>query len=213
MKPRALFIAGSTGSIGRTLLPLADQKRVAIIPHLRPKHGATVDPRAAQFDLSNHDALVGALRKCTTVVQLIGTVRARFTSGDTYDSSDIGTTRQLVIAGKEAGIDHFVLLSAVGAGNVNSLVAYLKAKTAAENLVRDSNIPFTLFRPSAFVGGGHRPLPGAAAISSALGIWRYRPIPVETLATAILHCATTREPVDAVLEGKPLWDLAAAAGA
>src|SRR5262249_32915216 len=81
---------------------LCDARGVAIVPHLRPKHtsgGAGVDPRAAVLDLADVGALTDALRGCTTVMQLIGTMRRRFADGDTYEVSDIGTTRQLVEAG------------------------------------------------------------------------------------------------------------------
>ena len=95
------------------------------------------------------------MSECTTVVQLIGTMRKRFAQGDTYESSDVGTTRQLVAAATEAQIDHFVLLSSVGADK--PMGAYLKAKAEAERIVFDSGIPWTVFRPSSFDGGGHRP--------------------------------------------------------
>src|SRR5207245_164039 len=94
-----------------------------------------------------------ALARCTTVTQLIGTTRKRFAAGDTYESSDIGTTRQLVDAAHAAGtIDHFILLTSVGAGKPRG--AYLRAKAEAERIVIESGIAYTIFRPSFLIGGG-----------------------------------------------------------
>lgn len=202
--PRKLFVAGSTGAIGRTLMPLAKAKHADVVAHQRPKHGLSTDPQVAIFELSDRDALVAALKGRTTVIQLIGTMRKRFSSGDTYETSDIGTTRQLVEAAKQAGtVDHLVLLSSVGAGK--PIGAYLKAKAEAERLVRESGIPYTIFRPSAFEGEGHKPPPGTHFVTSVLKLNRYRPIRVEALAGAILHVAQERGPLDVALEGDSLW--------
>src|SRR5262245_59683224 len=117
MQPRRLFIAGSTGAVGKTLLPLAEARGVAFLAHRRPKPGAVADAKTAVFELTDSTALKDALAQCTTVLQLIGTMKNRFAKGDTYESSDIGTTQCLVDAARAAGsIDHLVLLSSVGAG-------------------------------------------------------------------------------------------------
>jgi uncharacterized protein YbjT (DUF2867 family) len=208
---RKLFIAGSTGVTGRALTGLADQRGVSIIPHVRPRpRGAPTDPRAAVLDLSDEPALAAALGDATTVVQLIGTTRKRFASGDTYETSDIATTRQLAAAAGRAGtIDHFVLLSSTGAGR--PVGAYLRAKATAELVVRQSGLPFTIFRPSAFVGEGRRPPPGAATLARLLGLRKLQPIGVDELAAAILLVAGERSHLGEVLEGDSLWAVVGAA--
>ncbi len=205
--PRRLFIAGATGVTGRALVKLCDARGIAMVPHLRPKHaggGATVDPRAAVLELADADALLAALRGCTTVMQLIGTMRKRFAAGDTYETSDIGTTRQLIDAATRAGsVDHVVLLGAVGAGKPRG--AYLHAKAEAERIVRESGLPFTIFRPSFLVGEGRRPPPGAGLLTRAFGLTRLQPITVVELASAMLRVAVERAALGEVLEGDSLW--------
>jgi nucleoside-diphosphate-sugar epimerase len=206
MTPRLLFVAGSTGAVGRTVMRLAPQVGASVVPHIRPKSAGERPPLpgAAVMELSETEGLARVLSKCTTVVQLIGTMRKRFASGDTYETSDIGTTAQLVDAAKKAGtIDHFILLSSVGAGR--PMGAYLKAKARAEELVRNSGLPWTVFRPSAFIGEGHTVPWVAGALARALGARRYQPIRVEQLASAILKSALERAPLDTVLEGDSLW--------
>jgi uncharacterized protein YbjT (DUF2867 family) len=202
MRDRLPFVAGSTGAVGRTLVALAREKGIAVVPHVRPRHAST-DPSVASFELTDRAALASALARTTTIVQLIGTMRRRFASGDTYESSDIGTTAALAEAGREAGVDHFVLLSSVGAGSPRG--AYLKAKARAESIVRDSGIPFTIVRPSSFEGEGHRPPPGMRVVTRALGLRRFEPIRVDDLAATILHVTLERAPLGAVLEGETLW--------
>jgi nucleoside-diphosphate-sugar epimerase len=204
-RPRRVLVAGATGATGRTLLALPEARGLDLVPHVRPatarERGAP--PGALVLDLEDGAALADALQGFTTVVQLIGTMRRRFSRGDTYETSDVGTTRALVSAARAAGVDHLVLLSSVGAGR--PFGAYLEAKARAEALVAGSGLDFTIFRPSAFEGAGHRPVPGLAVATRVLGLDRLRPIAVDTLARAILHVAITRDPPCAVLEGASLW--------
>jgi uncharacterized protein YbjT (DUF2867 family) len=141
------------------------------------------------------------------VVQLIGTVRARFTAGDTYESSDVGTTRLLVEAARRLGAVHLVLLSSVGAGR--PVGAYLKAKARAEALVTGSGLPWTILRPSAFEDRGGKRLPGARAIIKFLGLPKWELISLHELSSALLKVAVERGPLYAVLEGRTLWDAVA----
>lgn len=207
MTPRRLFIAGATGAVGRVLVPLADARHVAVVPNVRPKSAATLThPSRAVLELSD-PSLPEAMRGCTTVVQLIGTMKKRFASGDTYESSDVGTTRLLVEAAKQAGVDHVVLLSAALTGL--GVGAYLKAKARAEALVRDSGLPFTILRPSSFSDRADTP-----ALVSALGAYMpeaIRGITLEQLAKTILHVAVERAPLGATLEGSTLWPVVRAA--
>ncbi len=205
-------MAGSTGATGRELLALPQSKlQLDIVAHARPNKAREqeLDPRTVVLDLGDPSSLDEALRDRTTVVQLIGTVRARFGAGDTYESSDVGTTRSLVEASRRAGIDHFILLSAVGAGT--PVGAYLKAKAAAEELVRQSGVPFTIFRPSTFEGGRQPRLPGVSALLRGLGLAKVAPIALVDLAQSILWVARTRGSLGEVLEGKSLWRVVEAA--
>lgn len=206
-----LFIAGATGAVGRTLLRQAEATGADVVPHLRPKtaaQGKSLHPKAVMLELSQTKAVAEALKSTerTTILQLIGTMKKRFGAGDTYETSDIGTTQQLVDAAKLAGtVNHLVLLSSIGAGNPAG--AYLKAKARAEAIVQNSGLPFTIFRPSAFMGEGHH-IPGVfKTLTKLLGAKRYEPIEVEELARALLKVAQDRAPLNAILEGEALWTI------
>jgi uncharacterized protein YbjT (DUF2867 family) len=203
MTPRRLFIAGSGGATGRLVVALAEKRGIPFLAHLRPKPGRVAGPGQALFELSERPTLLAALRGCSTVLQLIGTMRQRFASGDSYERSDVGTTRALVDAAREAGVDHLVLLSSVGAGR--PLGAYLRAKAAAEALVLASGIPWTVFRPSAFLGEERRPPPGMLTLTRALHLRRWEPIPLLRLAEGLVRSAVERAPLETVLEGEALF--------
>lgn len=203
---RRLFIAGATGAVGRHVVRRAVALGQDIVPHVRPQsaHKQPPESQAAVLDLEDSQALDAALEGCSTIVQLIGTMRKRFSSGDTYETSDIGTTRTLVAGARRQGIEHIVLLSSTGAGR--PMGAYLKAKAEAEDLVRQSGAHWTIFRPSSFDGEGHRPPPGLGLFTRAFGLAHLQPISVPVLAEAILRAAQTGQPRDTVLEGQSLWN-------
>lgn len=206
MSKRTLFIAGATGAVGQVLLPLAVRQQADFIAHARPKSASKLgNVPAAVLELSD-PGLVDVLKTRTTVVSLIGTMRRRFATGDTYESSDIGTVRELLSAARAAGtIDHFVLLSSVGAGTPRG--AYLKAKAEAERLVVISGVPYTIFRPSAFEDREGAFLPGMRAVTNALGLKKYMPIKLRELAAAILYSSMQNGPLNSILEGDSLWNL------
>ena len=209
MTPRKLFVAGASGATGRLVVALAAKLGLDVLSHLRPKPGRSPGVGTAVFELSDTEALQRALQGRTTLLQLIGTTRQRFAAGDTYETSDIGTTRSLLAAAKAVGLDHVVLLSAVGAGF--PLGAYLRAKAEVERLVREGGIPWTIFRPSAFISDTQKPPAALGALTRALGLSRFEPIALPALASGLVRSARERAPLETVLEGAPLFAFASPA--
>jgi len=219
-----VFVAGATGATGQVLLPAAAAEGVELRLHVRPRTAARTrlaeDPRARILDLDDAAALTEALRGCDAVISLIGTMRSRFSTGDTYETADVGTTRQLVDAAKAAGVPRFLLLSSVGAGGAG---AYLQMKGECERIVRESGLRCTLFRPSALASpadgaaGTHGKRwvpPGVTALTAGLRktpgvgglIATYGAIPIAVLARAMVR--VLRDPRDgAILQGNDLWEL------
>ncbi len=194
-------MAGATGAVGQVFVAQAEAAGLTVRPHVRPGSEAKLDhPGRVVLDLGSPD-LADAMKGCDAVVQLIGTMRKRFHTGDTYETSDIGTTRHLVAAARATDVTHVVLLSSVGAGRPTG--PYLKAKASAEALVTGSGIPYTILRPSAFEDREGQWMPGVRSATRLLGMKRYEPIRLDELAMAIVH-ALQHGP-QGVLEGESLW--------
>jgi len=107
-------------------------------------------------------------------------------------------TENLVRAAESADVDRFVQLSALGA-DPNGDTAYIRAKGAAERIVEESDLDWTVFRPSVVFGEGGEfvsftkrlkklfaplvplyPLPGG-------GKTRFQPIHVDDLVSMIVE--------------------------
>lgn len=220
-----VFIAGATGATGQVLVPTAAAAGLDLRLHVRPQTAARsplgADPRARVLDLADVGALAGALAGCDVVVSLVGTMKRRFATGDTYATADIGSTNQLVAGAKQAGVPRMLLLSSVGAGGAGE---YLQMKGECERIVRESGLRWTIFRPSALSSpkeqagthGARWTPPGATAITAALRglpgvgglVATYGAIPISVLARAIVK--TVSEPKDGVIvQGNELWELGA----
>ena len=222
-----LFIAGATGATGTVFVPLAEKSHELVL-HVRPqskdKTPLGADPRARVIELSDAPALDAAVKGCDAIVSFVGTMKKRFAAGDTYESSDIGSTEQLVRAAKAAGVPRFLLLSSYGAGGMG---AYLKMKERCEDIVKQSGLAFCIYRPSALVSpkegaaGTHGKRPNITGASYVFGAvkaipvfrgWAddVRPIPIEVLARAILATVTDRSWDGKTLSGRELWQLGTA---
>ncbi len=220
-----LFLAGATGAVGSLLLPLAEASGHAVVPHVRPRSAAKTrlaqHPNACIADLGDTEAISAAMRGCGAAVCLVGTMRSRFSSGDSYEASDIGAVREVVTAAKLAGVPRVVLLSSLGAGGLG---AYLQAKGEAERIVRASGLAYAIARPGAFAspedapqglhGARHFPGFGKAFFAGlgAVGLegfaHRYGPMPLDVLARALLRAAEGRAD-GCILHGDDLQRLAA----
>ena len=223
-----IFVAGATGATGQVFVPLASKAGIEQRLHVRPQSVAKTslgkDPRAKVFDLSDRKALESAVVGCEAVISFVGTMRSRFKAGDTYESSDVGSTRLLVEGARASNVPRFLLLSSVGAGGAG---AYLKMKGECERIVKQSGLRYTIFRPSALVSPpegdaetshlGRRQVPAIAGWTMALfgalpglGPWadRLKPIPISVVCHAFLR--VLEKPRDGeVIEGQALWTLGA----
>jgi uncharacterized protein YbjT (DUF2867 family) len=220
--PKKAFVAGATGFTGRALA-LQDASRFGVDVTLQVRDRARAasilgsDPRLLEIALDDAVALTEALTGQDAVVQLIGTVRAKFDAKTSYESVDYGTTVALVDAARRARVPHVVLLSSIGAGT--GLGAYLSWKKRTEHVVINSGIPYTILRPSYLAGDDvMTDRAPATALSAFLGgmsdnplgapFALVRPISIQGLARIILDVVRTGPPKNGgvILRGTGLFD-------
>src|SRR5205085_2681743 len=147
-------VTGATGFVGRALLPrLAEaghNLRVLLRPSRRtprlPK-GVPVEVAIAQLD--DERGLATALSGVDTVIHLAG-AEWRGSAGDVLRVDGAGT-RAVVEVARAAGVRRFVYLSHLGSDRA-SAYPVLKAKGIAEEFVRQSGLPYTIFRSAMLFG-------------------------------------------------------------
>lgn len=113
------------------------------------------------------------------------------TGGATHESVHLDGTRNVVSEATDAGVERLVQMSALGA-DPNGPTEYIRAKGKAEAVVEESDLEWTIFRPSVVFGDGGEfvgftekltppyvaPLPGG-------GRTRFQPIWVEDIASIL----------------------------
>jgi NADH dehydrogenase len=187
----SICIAGGSGFIGTHLcrelrnreeevLALSRDPGSADLPDgVEPVEGdVTGDPAALEAALDGHEAVVN-------LVALSPLFQPR---GRTHQEVHVEGTRNLIEAATAAGVDRFVQMSALGA-DPGGETAYIRAKGAAESIVREASVEHVIVRPSVVFGEGDEFVgftrlltpPGVAPLPGG-GKTRFQPIWVGDLA-------------------------------
>lgn len=149
-----ILVTGATGFVGRALLPRLSEAGHTVRCLVRasrqtPRLPARVAVQLAIGALDDARALRSALAGVDTVIHLAG-VEWRGRHGNLL-AVDVNGTRALVEAAREAGVGRFVYLSHLGADRA-SAYPVLKAKGIAEEFLRQSGVPHTIFRSALLYG-------------------------------------------------------------
>ena len=103
-------------------------------------------------DIGDAQSLRNAVEGCTHVVHLVAVIKGR--PQDFHTVMTVGT-QAMVAAAREAGVERFVLMSALGTSEpTQATVPYFRAKWAMEQEVGGSGLEHTIFRPSFVFGRG-----------------------------------------------------------
>jgi nucleoside-diphosphate-sugar epimerase len=141
-----VLLTGASGSLGRRLTPaLRDAGwRVRALVHDRPAPGADEQVRGELADARE------ALQGVSGVIHAAALTHAR--RGSAYMRVNVDGTEALTREARDAGVGRFVhvsthALSPRGGG-------YSRSKLIAEDVVRDSGVPFTIVRLPELYGAG-----------------------------------------------------------
>jgi uncharacterized protein YbjT (DUF2867 family) len=149
-----VLVTGGTGFVGPKVVHALRARNVDVRVLARRRERAERltgwGAEAVQGDVTEAATLEAAVAGCTHVVHLVAIITGR--PEDFHRVMTLGT-RNLVSAAKNAGVERFVLMSALGTSEeAAATVPYFAAKLAEEQDVAASGIEYTIFRPS-FVFG------------------------------------------------------------
>jgi len=151
-----LLITGGTGFIGarfaRKLTQTEQDVRLLLRPQkTNPNLPRNISLEIAVSSLQDPRSLRAALKNVKTVFHF-ATAEHQLPVAD-YEGVDIEGTRNLMEAAQDAGVERVLYLSRVGAEK-NSSFPVLKSKAMAEEIVRNSDIPYTILRLTEVFGNG-----------------------------------------------------------
>lgn len=149
-----ILVTGATGFIGRALIrqlfETGHQARVLIRPSRRsPRLPKGVPVEVAVVSLSDERAILAALKDVNTIIHLAGTESQGRDAK--LSAVDMRGTENLSRVAAEAGVGRMIYVSHLGASRSSGYPVF-KAKGIAEEHIRRSGVPFTIFRSSLVFG-------------------------------------------------------------
>ena len=207
-----VLVTGATGFLGRRVVDalLAQDHQVRCLVHTPGK-----EERLPACDLDIHYGSVldmAALRAATydldAVVHLVAVIRERGTA--TFDAVNRQGTHNVAAVAAEAGVGHFIHVSAIGAQD-QSIYPYLHSKWLGEQEVERCGIPYSILRPSILFGAGDEFITTLAALARVLpampiagsGANLLHPIAVEDMARCIVATANSEPSMGPIELGGP----------
>lgn len=155
-----IVLLGGSGFVGRNLISALAQRGhdctvlsrdtercrdLRLLPRVRLL-------RADPYDV---ESLTKAVAGADTAINLVGILNESGRSGKGFERAHVQLTENLLQACADSGIERYVQISALGADSEDPDAShYLKTKSKAEQLVRDSKLKYTIVRPSVIFGVG-----------------------------------------------------------
>ena len=153
-----ILVTGGTGFVGHEvvgeLLALGYPVRL-LVRHPERANPFAGHPRVelVQGDALRPDTLPAAMAGVQAVIPLIGVIAE--TSEVTFEEAHTEATRNVLAAAKKAGVTRWIQMSAIGT-RAAARSRYHLTKWQAEELVRQSGLDWTIFRPSLIYGHDER---------------------------------------------------------
>ncbi len=150
-----VLVTGATGFVGREVVAQLQARghevhalaRGPVRTGAPPAMPATVRWHAG--DVLTPASLPPAVSGMDAVVHLVGIISE--CGRNTFEKVHTEGTRNMVLAARQAGVQRFVQMSALGI-RADAPARYQRSKWAAEEIVRASGLAATIFRPSIIYG-------------------------------------------------------------
>jgi nucleoside-diphosphate-sugar epimerase len=194
-------ITGGTGFVGRHLakaLVACGHEVILIARGVDRRDPSTLEIPNTRFfaaDLSSADELARAFAACGAVAHCAGINRE--IGKQTYQRVHIEGTRNVIEAARRAGVAKVTLLSFLRA-RPNCDSGYHESKWAAEEIVRDSALDFTVFKAGVIYGRGDHMLDHTSHALHTFPVFALvgladrpvRPLAVEDLTRVLIAALT-----------------------
>jgi uncharacterized protein YbjT (DUF2867 family) len=184
-----VLITGASGFVGQAVSRAVVGQGHAVRGMTRRPPARPLPGEWVAGSVSSVDDLRRAMAGCDAVIHLVGIIGE--VGDQTFDRVHREGTRRVVEACSASGIRRLIHMSALGTRS-GAVSGYHRSKWAAEEIVRDSGLDWTVFRPSVIYGPGD----GFVNLFVRIGRWSpvlpvigrgdalLQPVPVEAVAGA-----------------------------
>ncbi len=150
-----ILVTGATGFIGAEILRRASRRGwrvrgLARHPERAEALGRLPHVELFRGDVARPDELDEALEGVDAVLHLVGIIVE--TGRQSFEEVHVEGTRHVVEATRRAGVTRYIHMSALGVEQGRDASEYYRTKWRAEEIVRESGLAATIFRPSLVFG-------------------------------------------------------------
>ncbi|WP_458187478.1 complex I NDUFA9 subunit family protein [Haladaptatus sp. NG-WS-4] len=149
-----ILVTGGTGFIGRNLVRTLDERdhEVTVLARNPDEASLPDDVEEAMGDVTALASIEDAFEGQDAVINLVSlSPLFKPPRGLTHTSVHLGGTQNVVQAAEEHDVDKIIQMSALGADPTGP-TEYIRAKGQAEEVVKNSDLRWTVFRPSVVFG-------------------------------------------------------------
>src|SRR5262245_49473056 len=154
--PLTVFVAGSTGYLGRHAIPVLLERGHRVVALAR-KGSESKAPRGSEVVIGepfDRRTFVNAITAGDTFLQLVGVSRPSPAKAQQFLDIDLRSARESIAAARAAAVAHFVYVSVAQPAPV--MRAYQAARRQAEEVLASSALRHTILRPWYVLGPEHR---------------------------------------------------------
>ena len=203
------LVTGATGFVGREVVKALGSRGIEVrcLVHTPGNEGVLAGQNIDVHYGSVQDpaALRAAIYGVDVVIHLVAVIREW--GAATFDAVNKVGTENVVAAARDAGVKHFVEMSAIGAADVPSY-PYLYSKWRAEQAVVESGLPYTILRASILFGRGDEFINALAGLVRSFPIVpvagsgrnKFQPIAVDEVARCLAESVAGQGPLGKVIE-------------
>jgi uncharacterized protein YbjT (DUF2867 family) len=151
-----VLVTGATGFVGSKIVHALRAEgrdvRALVRRPTQAGHLAALGAELVTGDINDNAALRAAVTGCTHVIHLVAIIQG---SRQDFERVMAQGTNALIAAANEAGVERFILMSALGTSESSrASVPYYDAKWEEEQAVLASGLEYVIFRPSFVFGRG-----------------------------------------------------------
>lgn len=143
---KTILVVGATGMLGRPVAYrlLLDGFKVRVLTHSPERAGLVFDDRfeIVEGDITKPETLEGAVDGCELVYLNLG---SKFDQSK-YEEIEVLGTANVVEAARSAGVKRVGMISGLWSDEPNTGYSFLDAKARAMAKLKDSGVPYTIYK-------------------------------------------------------------------
>ncbi len=206
---KKIFITGATGFVGSEILKLIASENYEIFALVRDESKLLKNEKIipVKGDVLKPETYGDCLKGCDILINLIGIIREFPKKNITFENLHVKSVENLINVVKNSDLKRVIHMSANGARE-DAVALYHKTKFKGEQIVINSGLNYTIFRPSVIYGPNDEFINMLADLLDKAPVFSYfgkgdqlmQPISVEEVAEAFVKSIENKETYNGVFQ-------------